>query len=189
MHRHIDALYRFFATRVQLDVAADLVQRTMLACLESRHKLDQVASFRAFLLGIARHEFIDHLRHVQRSTRANDKAEETGQLRTFTTHLAMRAEQKLLLGALRQLPLDLQLALELYYWEELGTAEVASVLEVPRGTVMSRLHRARRLLLEAIRAMEQDPALVESTLHGLETWARSLHRRAHRHERGNDSKE
>lgn len=57
-----------------------------------------------------------------------------------------RAEQRLLVAALQRIPLDLQMAIELYYWEELSVAELATALEIPPGTVKSRLHRARELL-------------------------------------------
>ena len=66
----------------------------------------------------------------------------------LSTIAIQRAEQRLLVEALQRLPLDLQMAIELYYWEELSVAELAEALEVPAGTVKSRLHRARELLRE-----------------------------------------
>jgi RNA polymerase sigma-70 factor (ECF subfamily) len=48
--------------------------------------------------------------------------------------------------ALRRLPVELQVVVELHYWEEQSTAEMAEVLEVPQGTVKSRLRRAREQL-------------------------------------------
>jgi RNA polymerase sigma-70 factor (ECF subfamily) len=57
------------------------------------------------------------------------------------------------------LPLDLQTALELHYWEELSTAELAEVLAIPQGTVKTRLFRAReqlRVLLRAAGAVGPD---------------------------------
>jgi RNA polymerase sigma factor (sigma-70 family) len=80
--------------------------------------------------------------------------------------VALRQEQHAVLAALHELPLDLQIALELYYWEELTVGEVAQVLEVPEGTVKSRLHRARQLLRERLDAAGDgvDPT---ETLQGL----------------------
>ena len=75
-----------------------------------------------------------------------------------------------MLAALNGLPLDLQIALELYYWEELSVVEVAAVLEVPEGTVKSRLHRARQLLREQLdRAEPNEDAAIETlrTLRGV----------------------
>ena len=50
--------------------------------------------------------------------------------------------------ALRRLPLDLQITIELFYWQELPIADIAAVLEIPVGTVKSRVSRARHALME-----------------------------------------
>ena len=55
-------------------------------------------------------------------------------------------ENKLLFEALRRLPVDLQVTLELFYGEELDGAELATILDIPVGTVKSRLRRGKELL-------------------------------------------
>jgi RNA polymerase sigma-70 factor (ECF subfamily) len=62
----------------------------------------------------------------------------------------VRGERKSLLVALRTLPLDLQIVVELYYWQEFKVAEIAAITDVAPGTVKSRLSRARDELLTAI---------------------------------------
>ncbi len=74
------------------------------------------------------------------------------------------------------LPLHMQSVLELYYWEQLNAREIAEVLEVPEGTVASRLRRAKERLrgiyegspvtAEAAEGSPADPAL--------EQWAERL---------------
>jgi DNA-directed RNA polymerase specialized sigma24 family protein len=93
-----------------------------------------------------------------------------------SANMAMADEEKLLLQALRRLPLDMQLTLELFYWEELPVEDVAVVLEIPPGTVKSRLHRARGLLREQIDTLEPDPDLAQSTAANLGHWAKSIRR-------------
>ena len=83
-----------------------------------------------------------------------------------------RQQLQVLYAALQALPLDLQITLELFYWEELPASEIGSVLDLPEGTVRSRLRRARQLLAERLRAL--GPAIAEPTLADLETWAREL---------------
>jgi RNA polymerase sigma factor (sigma-70 family) len=90
------------------------------------------------------------------------------------TIAAAKAEQKLLLQALRRIPVDFQIAVELYYWEGLSTRELAEVLDVPEGTVRSRLARAREHLAKQMHDLAQSPALAESTIGDFERWARSL---------------
>ena len=64
--------------------------------------------------------------------------------------------------------------LELHYWETLTTAEMASVLEIPQGTVKWRLTKARTALKEALEGLEADDALREATVTNLDSWAQSL---------------
>jgi DNA-binding transcriptional regulator LsrR (DeoR family) len=64
--------------------------------------------------------------------------------------------------------------LELYYWEELRARELAEVLDLPEGTVRTRIRRAKQLFEEEIARLAASPDLVRSTLCDLEGWARRL---------------
>jgi len=173
--RHFAAVYRFFAGKLGTGVQ-DLVQQTFLACVERSDGFRGESSFRSYLLGIARHKFIDHLRskHGLRNEIELESRSLAGLLGSPSQVAANRQEQRVLLAALRRLPLDLQVALELHYWEEMSTAEIAEVLDVPRGTVKTRLHRAREQLRQAIAEVAGSDALATATLANLEQWARSL---------------
>lgn len=175
VRRHFWGVYRFFRNKVD-DAAEDLAQRTFLACVEARDRVRAELSFRAYLFGIARNQLSLHFRGHQRSARLFRPAETSvADLRGQPDRpLADRQEQQALLLALRRIPIDFQIALELYYWEELSVAEVAAVLDIPEGTVKSRLGRARRQLREQLEAMDLPDATLESTLSDLEGWARSL---------------
>jgi RNA polymerase sigma factor (sigma-70 family) len=177
VQRHFDSIARFLQSKVDdPTIAADLIQRTFLGCLEARDRLSDVVSIRAYLLGIARRQLMDFLRKRHRDDRRADLMEvslhEIGL--TPTRAIAMREEQTLLLAALQRLPLKIQMALELHYWEQLPEREIATVLEIPPGTVKSRLFRGREMLRGHLRELAQSPELLESTLQGLERWARSL---------------
>ena len=76
-----------------------------------------------------------------------------------------------LLAALRNLPLELQLVLELHYWEGMSTAELAEVLELAQGTVKTRLFRARAQLRERMGA---DPSPEVEATDDFDAWAQSL---------------
>ena len=64
------------------------------------------------------------------------------------------------MAALQSLPVDLQIALELRFWQELSGPDLALVLEIPEGTVRSRLRRALEALREALIAQEAAPRLL-----------------------------
>jgi len=88
--------------------------------------------------------------------------------------VAERREQQLLLAALRAIPVDLQIAVELYYWEGLSGSELAAVLDVPEGTVRSRLRRAREALAARMVELAESREVADAALVDFDSWARSL---------------
>jgi len=175
LERHVATLYRFFANKVS-DGIEDLAQRTLLACVEARDRVDESRSFRAYLLGIARHHLMRHYRHAYRNERADrlERASAEQIVGSPSRDLANKQERRVLLRALRTLPVETQIVLEMYYWEGMKVPEIAAALEEPLGTLKSRISRGRVLLREKIADVESDPVVVESTVTQLEDWARSL---------------
>jgi hypothetical protein len=90
--------------------------------------------------------------------------------------MAHRDEQRLLLEALRNIPVEQQVLLELHYWESFTTDEMAAVLGIPVGTVRGRLRRARELLEQAMARVAESPALLESTRDQLDDWVKDCRR-------------
>ncbi len=175
VQRHVATLYRFFANKVN-EGMEDLAQRTLLACVEARERVDPSRSFRAYLLGIARNLLMRHYRHAVRDARADrlQKASVDELVGSPSRDLAVKQERKLLLRALRQLPVDAQVVLELFYWEAMTIAEISAVLESPEGTIKSRLSRGKAVLRDKIAELATDAAVRDTTLTELEDWARSL---------------
>lgn len=174
--RHFAGVFRFFRSKVDHGVE-DLVQRTFMACVESRDRFREEASFRTFVFAVARNVLREHIRQRQRSRQQEadfevDSLVDLGQ--GPVTVLAARAEERLLLQALRSLPVAAQEILELFYWERLTGGELGEVLGVPEDTARTRLRRARLQLEQVIARLEANKTEVESTLSGLETWAAGL---------------
>lgn len=173
--RHFDAVCRFFRNKVGEGVD-DLIQRTFLACVESRDKFRKQASFRTYLFTLARHELYAHFkkdrRHRDRFDPLDASVHDLGP--TPTAIVAKKREEQLLLQALRMIPVDHQIALELYYWENLPAPQLATVLGIPEGTVRTRLRRAKALVEEALSRLGAEPEPVQSTLADIEGWARSV---------------
>ena len=173
--RHIGVLSRFFRNKVG-DEREDLIQRTLLATVESRDRLRDGASFRAYLLRVARSRLYDHLARVRGGpTRPDPLLTSVADVGLSPSRIIAKTEQdRLLLLALRRLPIELQVALELHYWEGLTTAELAEVLEIPQGTVKTRLFRARKLLRDDLHALALSGALPPASLADLDAWAHAL---------------
>jgi RNA polymerase sigma factor (sigma-70 family) len=145
--RHFDGLYRFFAGKVSRDVE-DLIQQTMLACVEGRDRIagESTTSVRAYLFGTARNVLYAHYRrHVhERFDAVHTSLEDLGPSPSRLVDEAAAA--RLLAAALRRIPLDLQILLELHYWEQLSHSELAAALAVSVGSVKGKLQTAKAQL-------------------------------------------
>jgi RNA polymerase sigma factor (sigma-70 family) len=168
VQRHFDAVCRFFRSKLGDDVE-DLIQRTFLDLLEDRDRI-RSSTVRAWLFTVARHRLFDELRGRLRRPVDELPSCSIADLRTGASGRLARAQTEDLVGeAMKRLPLDAQIALELAYWEELSGAEIAAVLDISPHTVRSRLARARVQLREHVQALAEGPAQAEATLAGLRT--------------------
>lgn len=172
--RYYRVLARFFANKAGPE-APELIQQTFLRCVESRASYAGTASFRAFLLGIARNVFFKHLRRrYQWDARVDAGVTSVEQLApSHTSIVARRREEQLLLVSLRQLPIEQQMLLEWYFWDDLTAPEIAEVLAIPIGTVRSRLGRAREVLADAMKRARVVPADDDGPA-DLEAWAAGI---------------
>ncbi len=168
--RHFPAVSRFFKNKLDSGVD-DLIQDTFLACVESADSFEGRSSFRTWILAIARNKLYMHYRR-KRGRQVDELAESVADLGcetgSFGSWLAQAQEQRLLLAALRRLPLQTQTMLELYYWEELGGPDLALVLGLEYNTLRSRLARAREALKVQVERLAGDPSLAATTLRRLE---------------------
>ena len=161
LRRCFPLLYRFFINKVG-DDTDDLVQQTLMGCMRHKEAILERGAFRLYLLQIARSRLYDHLRGLQR--RHGRLEPDFSRLSvldagtSFTSRLGRERAAFQVRGVLRKLPVDLQIVVELHYWEEQSTSEIAEVLEIPQGTVKSRLRRAREAL-EGLFTTDADEAL------------------------------
>ncbi len=173
--RHISALSRFFRNKVG-DEREDLIQGTFLACVESRDRVRDGARFRAYLFRIARHKLYDHLaKSCQAVHRPDPLTQSAMDLGASPSRLVAKNQQdQHLLHALRKLPIALQILLELHYWEGMSTAELAEVMDIPQGTVKTRLFRARGLLRAHLESLNAQGSVPQASLDNLDAWASGL---------------
>lgn len=168
--RHIRSVSRFFRTKVP-EAAEDLTQSTFLALAELEPARLAEVPFRAYLFGVARNQLLMHLRSKTRNDQRFDpltwSAPDAGA--SPVRAVAQLQQQRVVAEALQQLPVDYQVALELFYFESLPVAEIAEALGRPVGTIKSLLARGRDQLRERIAALgSQD--LLASIVGELERW-------------------
>lgn len=163
LKRYFSVLYRFFANKVSGDVD-DLVQQTMVGLLAGRDRFESRSSFRTYLLSIARFQLYEYVRARRRVNNVLEYDTVTAfDLSPSPSALAAeKVEQQLLLEALRRIPLNFQIALELHYWEDLTGPELAEVLGVPVDTAYSRIRKARELVKKQLRVLSSAGASKEA---------------------------
>ncbi len=172
IERHYDAVVGFFRTKAGPE-AEDLVQRTFLRCAEAASTFRGDGTYRGFLFGIARNVLFEHIRDRSRHGQVpiDFNTSSIFDLRPGIATLASQhAEREVLVAALQRIPVELQLAIELHYWQELSIDELAAALGVPPGTVKSRLHRARALLREAMESLPSSSETKASVRAKLAAW-------------------
>lgn len=170
--RHFEAIARFFQNKIG-DDSDDLVSATFLGCLEGRGSFRRDSGFRTFLFRIARNKLYDHLRSRDVAGRRFDWGVQSIQDVAPGVHtLIVRAvDEELLLRALRGLPLEYQVVLELHYWERMTAEELAECLEIPEGTAKNRIRDGRRKLRQALELAVESGAS-PMTITNLDDWAR-----------------
>ena len=158
---HIDALYRM-ALRLTGNApdAEDLVQETYLRAFRSLHQFRPGTNLRAWLFRILMNSFINEYRRQSRRP-ANTSLEDLDEFSLYHQMLesdfqpsVAQPEQEVLarlseesvLEALDELPVEFRQVVLLADVEGFSYKEIAEVLRIPIGTVMSRLHRGRRRL-------------------------------------------
>lgn len=170
--RYYDGVYRFFCNKLGQDIR-DLVHQTFVGCLEGRERLRAGASFRSYLFAVAHNVLRMHLRQRYRAELVDLDTVCAYELSPGPSSLLARSrEERCLLDALRSISLEQQIVLELRYWEEMTSPEIAEVLDIPENTVRSRLSRAHASLKEAMERIATSPQELASTLDNLDEWAR-----------------
>lgn len=146
VRRFTPAVYRFCVRMLKNDEdARDATQDTLVKVLRNLNRYDPNRSFKTWVFGIARNTCIDE--HRRRRRRAWDEPGEVvdvGPSPLQEVSRARRAER--LREAMDQLPPMYREVLVLYHFEHLKYVEIAEALDLPMGTVMNRIFRARKKL-------------------------------------------
>jgi RNA polymerase sigma factor (sigma-70 family) len=152
----LDALYNFARWLAHdSDDAEDLVQETYLKALRSFASFQSGTNFRAWIFRILRNTFLSSRSTLERRTTVAIDSEEDGpelavDTETPETILMNRSSSQLVQRAMDDLPVHYREALILCEVEEMSYQEIAEILSIPMGTVMSRLARARKAVRKSL---------------------------------------
>ena len=128
------------------DEAEDLVQETFFQALQSFHRFEIGTNCRAWLMTILYHMHSKRLRVKTKLHLVNDNEEIIAETIAFEPPTPQGLTDEEVLYAIEKIPKQFQEVVLLCDVEEFTYKEIADVLKIPVGTVMSRLHRGRKLL-------------------------------------------
>jgi len=156
MFPHLEFLYnvalKYSGTRYD---AEDLVQETMFTAFTKFQQLRDDKSCRAWLFTILRNHFLRERKQFLRRPYLDDGTSYLDRLKDekssgFVDRLIEKDANKKLHQVLGRIPEKFQSPVILYYMEEMTYQEIAEYLDIPIGTVMSRLARGKRYLKKGL---------------------------------------
>ena len=178
LRRHFVSVYRFFDANLggaqTGSDSEELTQKTFEACIAGRDLVR--TDFRAYLFGIARRQLMREWE--RRRARGDTVTPSQAGIRDVRTSpsaaVARLDQQQLFVRALELLPLEFKAVLERFYWEEKTIPEIADDLGIAKGTVKSRLFRAKAMLKERLVNLGVPAHLRDSTVELLELRTQAL---------------
>ena len=154
---HMDSVYRsaLYMAGNESD-AQDLVQDTYLRAYKFFDKFEEGTNCKAWLLKILRNTFINTIRHSSRQLKVvhladmEDRGLELSSNVNAEDGISGNLLDDEIVDAMNELPLEYRTAVLLADIEMLPYKEIADIISCPIGTVMSRLHRGRKLLKKSL---------------------------------------
>lgn len=144
------------------DEAEDLTQDIFLKIFKSLHTFDRRANFQTWLVSVSRNLCIDHYRSVRKERETIDRDVDAGELTPAAStpsayaELEQRGRVALLRRAMAELQPTLRSAVMLRDIQELSYQEIADRLQLPEGTVKSRINRGRTELARQIQRLRDE---------------------------------
>jgi RNA polymerase sigma-70 factor (ECF subfamily) len=122
------------------DASWDITQESWVSIIKGVRKLQDPARFRAWAYRITTNKSIDWIRK-------NKKVKRVG-LEDIQEQQSIQKKDSGIKELLEKLDIGKKVILSLYYFEQLTVPEISTALKIPKGTVKSRLHNARKELKE-----------------------------------------
>jgi RNA polymerase sigma-70 factor (ECF subfamily) len=141
--------------------AEDLAQDIFLKIFRSLDTFDRRANFQTWLISVSRNLCIDHYRSIRKERETIDRNIDASELSPISRDagpiavLEQRDRAAVLRQALARLPDTLRTAVIMRDIQELSYQEIADTLDLPEGTVKSRINRGRTELARHVRKLQQ----------------------------------
>lgn len=154
-----DSLYRVaYRLTGNTTLAHELVQETYLNAWKSLNSLSDPKKMRSWMFSILRNQYTKLIRKESRAAVPSEHVNQAVDLASPNDELKDAVQ-----AAIAKLDTKHRMPVLLVSMEGLSVDEAAAVLEIPRGTVLSRLHRGRQKLKELLLLDDEIPKASEAT--------------------------
>ncbi len=133
--------------------AVDLVQQTFLRWAQKGHQLRDASKVKSWLFTTLHREFLGGRRRVTKYPNVEMEKVE-GELPAIEPETVDKMDAQLVMEALQGVDEKFRAALSLFYFKDQSYKEIAAVLDVPIGTVMSRISRGKAQLRDILARLE-----------------------------------
>lgn len=135
--------------------AADLVQQTFYRWADKGHQLRDRSKVKSWLFSTLHREFLQAVRRDHRLVALDAPEDFPDERRAAATEAVLALDAEAVTSALAEIEETFRVPLSLFYLEQFSYAEIAEMLEVPVGTVMSRLSRGKDRLRQRLLARRE----------------------------------
>lgn len=154
--RHYAALYRFAISLAKnASDAADLTQQTFYLWAAKGHQLRDLAKVKSWLFTTLYREYLTTYRHTKKFPHV-ELEDVSHEMPSVAPSIFNDIDGSTVVAALSEVDEVFRAPLSLFYLEELSYQEIADVLEIPIGTVMSRLSRGKAQLRQLLLDVKAD---------------------------------
>jgi RNA polymerase sigma-70 factor (ECF subfamily) len=151
VNAHYEPLYRFALSLARNEPdAGDLVQQTFCRWATHGGQLRDKSKVKSWLFTTLHREFLGQRRHEDKFQKVEISTEDGEELAAEPVSPERQLDGVSVLSALRRLDETYRAPLALFYFDEHSYRDIAEILEVPIGTVMSRISRGKELLRKLI---------------------------------------
>jgi RNA polymerase sigma-70 factor (ECF subfamily) len=136
-----------------MEAAEDLVNETFIRAMGEQRLFNEEFRIKPWLYRVASNVAFNHVRNRKRREEILEQRQKELQATTKVDYGAQRLREqwwKMIQPRIQRLSSDHQKVLHLRFWEELSYEEMSQRLCVPQGTIMSRLSRAKKLLMKLL---------------------------------------
>jgi len=148
---HYEPLYRFALSLARSEAdAGDLVQQTFYRWATKGEQLRDKSKVKSWLFTTLHREFLGQRRHDDKFPKVEISTDDGQELAAESSSPEKQLDGASVMAALRRLDETYRAPLALFYLEEHSYRDIAEILEIPIGTVMSRISRGKELLRKII---------------------------------------